>query len=96
MVELTKMEKQALDAITKDDFYEDGLNSAIWADVYLDTVKGFYGIDSKKARGVLGSLVKKGIINGIIDEKDRFGRSNGAISFTAKGKEVMRELGYND
>lgn len=29
MVELTKMERQALDAITKDDFYEDGLNSAM-------------------------------------------------------------------
>lgn len=94
MVELTKMERQALDAITKDNFYENGLDSVIWADVYLDTVKGFYGIDSKTVRGVLGSLVKKGLINGIIDEKDRFGRSNGTISFTKYGKEVMNELGY--
>lgn len=82
------MERQALDAITKDNFYEEGLNSCIWADVFLDTFKGYYRIDSTKARGVLSSLVKKNIINPILKGRD------GTISFTNYGKEVMKKLGY--
>ena len=90
MENLTKLEKQALDAITKDDFYEEGLNSAIWADVFLDTFKGYYKVDSRKARGVLSSLVKKKIISPIISGKD------GVIVFTPYGKQVMIDLGYED
>ena len=44
MTELTILEREVLDAITKDDFYQDGLNSVIWADVFLDTCKYFKGI----------------------------------------------------
>ena len=82
--ELTEMERTILDDITKDCFYEEGLDSVIWADCFLDTTK----IPAKQARGVLSSLVKKDIIGPI--EKGR----DGAIKFTEYGKEVMRDLGY--
>ena len=45
-------------------------------------------IGARKCRGVLSSLVQKGIINPI--EKGR----DGTISFTDAGKELMIELGY--
>ena len=83
-IELTEMERQILDDITKDDFYEDGLHSVIWADCFLDTTS----IPSKQARGVLGSLSKKEIIYPI--EKGR----DGCISFTEKGRQLMVSLGY--
>lgn len=86
MIKLTKLERTVLDDITKDDFYENGLDSAIWADCFLDTTK----IPAKEVRGVLSSLIKKNIIRPIMKGRD------GIISFTAYGKEVMKELGYND
>lgn len=91
MVELTKLEKQALDAITKDDFFENGLDSCLWTDVYLDTFKAYYEVDTNQARGVISSLIKKGIIKPIILK----GRES-TIKLTDYGKEVMRELGYDD
>ena len=81
---LTEMEKQILVDITKDCFYDNGVDSEIWADCFLDTTK----ISAKQARGVLSSLVQKGIIYPI--EKGR----NGTIAFTNCGKEVMKKLGY--
>ena len=82
--ELTEMERTILDDITRDCFYEDELDSVIWADCFLDTTK----IPAKQARGVLSSLVQKGIIKPILKGR------NGSIAFTEYGKEVMRELGY--
>ena len=86
MINLTTLEKTVLHDITTDDFYEEGLDSAIWADNFMDTVS----ISSKEARGVLASLIKKNIIKSI--EKGR----DGVIMFTEYGKSVMRELGYKD
>lgn len=88
MTNLTQLEKTILCDITKDQFYSEGLDSCIWADCFLDlTTK----IPVKEARGVLSSLIKKNIINPILPKRDE-----NVISFTAYGKEVMRELGYND
>lgn len=84
MTKLTELEKTVLHDITTDCFYEDGLDSMIWADCFMDTVS----ISPKEARGVLSSLVQKNIIYSI--EKGRYG----IIRFTENGKSVMRELGY--
>ena len=81
---LTTLEMTALDDMTKDNFYEDGLDSMLWADVFVDGSK----IDSKVLRGVLSSLIKKGIIYPILKGRD------GMISFTDDGREVMYRLGY--
>lgn len=83
-VELTESEKQTLEDITNDNFYEDGLDSIIWADCFMDTTT----IGPRKCRGVLSSLIKKGIINPIAKGRD------GTISFTDAGKELMIQLGY--
>ena len=84
-VQLTDMEKQTLHDFTQDDFYESGLDSVLWADNFVD----FSSYDSKQTRGILSSLVKKGIIKPI--SKGRYG----VICLTELGKEVMRELGYD-
>lgn len=86
MTHLTELEKIVLHDITTDDFYDNGLDSAIWADCFMDTVT----ISPKEARGVLSSLVQKHIIYPILKGRD------GIISFTENGKEIMRELGYDE
>ena len=58
-IELTELESQLMLDIQKDNFYEEGVDSVIWTDVFLDATTS---IESKKARGVLSSLVKKGLI----------------------------------
>lgn len=58
-IELTELESQLMLDIQKDNFYEEGVDSVIWTDVFLDETSS---IESKKARGVLSSLVKKGLI----------------------------------
>lgn len=84
-VQLTDMEKQTLHDFTQDDFYESGLDSVLWADNFLD----FSSYNSKQTRGILSSLVKKGIIKPILKGRD------GVICLTELGKEVMRALGID-
>ena len=85
-LKLTDMEKQVLHDITEDEFYENGLDSVIWADCFLDTTS----IPSKQVRGVLSSLIQKGILKPMIKSRDA------CISFTSYGKQVMTDLGLGD
>lgn len=82
MINLTELEEIVLEDITHDQFYENDLDSVIWADVFVDDCS----LDSTIVRGVLSSLIKKEIIRPI--KKGR----NGTISFTEFGKQIMREL----
>lgn len=84
MINLTELEKIVLEDITRDDFYEEELDSVIWADVFVDMT---CSLDPTIARGVLSSLVKKEIIHPIKKGRD------GTISFTEFGKQIMEELG---
>lgn len=88
MTNLTTLELKVLQAMTKDDFYEMGLDSELWADVFVDTCYYTQNIKPKEVRGVFSSLVKKNIFRPIAKGRD------GSISLTENGKEVMRELGY--
>ena len=85
MTVFTEMERTILDDITTDCFYEDELDSVIWADCFLDHTS----IPSEQARGVLSSLIQKGILNPIPKKRDE-----NTISFTEYGKQVMMSLGY--
>jgi len=76
-MKLTELEQKFLTAIIKDDFYEQGFESALWSDVFFDTAD----LDPKIGRGVLSSLIKKGYIEGGID----------AFSLDAKGIEWLKE-----
>ena len=77
---LTELEKQIMQEITKDDFYEDELDSQIWVNCFLDNT---CTIERKRAGGVLSSLIQKGLIYGIAEGRD------GVIAFTELGKEYM-------
>ena len=77
---LTELEAQVMLEITKDDFYEDGLDSSIWADCFLNTTS----LSPKVVRGVLASLVKKELIYGIETGRD------GVIAYTDLGKSYMK------
>jgi hypothetical protein len=84
MIELTNLEKITLDDITKDCFYQFGLDSVIWADCFMDSSS----LGGSVVRGVLSSLIKKNIIYPITKGRD------GQIKFKEFGKQIMRELGY--
>lgn len=84
MKNLTTNEKAVLKEITEDCFYE-GLDFQIWADCFVDSCS----LPNKEVRGVLSSLVKKDIIYGI----EKF---DGTIQFTDLGKELMKELGFEE
>lgn len=84
MIELTELEKITIEDITKDCFYQFGLDSIIWADCFMDSSS----LGGSVVRGVLASLIKKKIIYSISKGRD------GQIRFTDFGKQIMRELGY--
>lgn len=79
---ITELEKEIMIAITKDCFFENGLDSVIWTDCFLDDIK----MDNKIARGVISSLKQKGFINASSGK-------DATISFTDKGKEYIIEKG---
>jgi hypothetical protein len=63
MTELTELEMRLLRTLPKENFYEDGFDSTLWTDCFLDTLKDYEGIDQKQSRGILSSLSKKGYLN---------------------------------
>lgn len=86
MIELTELEKITLEDMTHDSFWlkSDGLDNVLWADCFMDTTS----LGASVVRGVLASLIKKGIIYPITKGRD------GVIKFKEFGKQIMRELGY--
>lgn len=59
---LTKLEKDVLRKFTEDDFYESGVESILWADVFSDTVCNGLKLNRKSFSGVMSSLNKKGYL----------------------------------
>jgi hypothetical protein len=57
-MELTKLEALTLSSIPENDFYEDGLDSILWTNCFVDCV----GIDAKQVRALLVTLQSKGYI----------------------------------
>ena len=91
MVNLTEMEELFLTSFKKDDFYEIGVSSRLWLNIFLeDTLPSNYSI--KQWRGVISSLIKKGII-----EVDNFyeKKTDHVIGLTEEGKKLMIEKGWD-
>ena len=87
--DLTEMEKQVLADMPKDNFFEDGLESVLWCDCFLDFT---CSLQAEQARGVLSSLIKKDYIYPIGST-----REDNTIQFTEKGQGYLEEvLGIND
>jgi len=90
-IKLTKFEEEIMRAIPQDDFYESGYESVLWTDVLLDNVK----MDNKKARGVLASLSKKGLLELYStkeksDPSDKNCATNSTTALTDKGIEWLK------
>jgi len=77
------MEQQIIEEVTKDDFFEQGVDSCVWTDVFLDDT---CTIPAKQARGVLSSLVKKEYICPMGKGRDSY------IEFTDRGKTYLKEI----
>lgn len=82
--ELTELESQAMADIPKNDFYEDGLDSVLWTDIYLESSS----IPSKQLRGVLSSLSQKGLLSLYSTKKSSNGGdcTDSTLSLTNSGK----------
>jgi DNA-binding PadR family transcriptional regulator len=62
MEHLTDKEKVVLASFTENQFYENGLDSVLWLDSYIDTACLKSGLSEQAVGGVLSSLQKKGFI----------------------------------
>lgn len=82
MMKLTELEKEVMNMIPNDDFYEEGFESTLWNDVFLGNLK----MNTKIARGVLSSLDKKKMID-VEPGKD------GCLSLLPNGIEYLLSVG---
>lgn len=92
-VELTKLEMKMLLTIPQSNFFNDSIseeglkNLAIWTDNFLDEDWK----DAKQGRGVLGSLVKKGMITVSSGEDSVISLKEGAIKFVIENQDMKFE-----
>lgn len=92
-VKITKLESKMLLTIPQSNFFndnitEDGLkNLAIWTDNFLDEDWK----DPKQGRGVLGSLVKKGMINVSSGEDSVITLNEAGIKFILENQDMKFE-----
>lgn len=90
---LTELEMKMLLTIPQSNFFNDSIseeglkNLAIWTDNFLDEDWK----DAKQGRGVLGSLVKKGIINVSSGEDSVITLNEGAIKFILENQDMKFE-----
>lgn len=59
--DLTEMENKVLEAIKQDCFYRESDNYSCWC--WVDEFAKDAGISIESCKGVLGSLVKKGVVH---------------------------------
>ena len=92
-VELTELEMKMLLTIPQSNFFNDNIseeglkNLAIWTDNFLDEDWK----DAKQGRGVLGSLVKKGVINVSSGEDSVISLKEDAIKFILENQDMKFE-----
>jgi hypothetical protein len=85
---LTELENQMMEAIPNDQFYENGVDSVLWVDCFIE----YCGIPAKKARGVLSSLCKKGLIQVDLEKGDADHANNNTLYLTTAGKTYITNL----
>lgn len=90
-ITLTKKQVAFIQAMPQDDFYEHGVDSALWIDVYTDTVADLF---SPMAVGAMVSTLREKDIISVTEDRVN-GKKCKYMSFTALGKEIAKELGLN-
>lgn len=90
-ITLTAKQVAFIKAMPQDDFYEKGLDSALWIDVFCDTVAGQF---SPMAVGAMVSTLREKHLIHVVSDRVN-GRKCKWMAFTETGKEVAKQLGLN-
>lgn len=88
-VTLTKKQVNFLKRLPEDDFYEHGLDSSLWIDVFCDTVADKF--NPMAVGAMVSTLREKDLIHVGVQKMD--GRKCKFFGFTELGKQVAKELG---
>lgn len=88
---LTKKQVAFITAITKDDFYEHGLDSTLWIDCLCDTVADIF--NPMAVGAMVSTLREKELIYVDVDRVN--GKKCKYFGFTPLGKRIAKELGLN-
>lgn len=80
---MTELEEKVMEAIALDPFFEDGEDSVLWLDCFLDTVEDNMGIEPKKTRALLVTLQEKGYL-------DIEGGKDGYVALGEMGKAWLK------
>ena len=85
---ITLKEIMVMLCVPSEDFYEQGFESTLWADVFCDAVKRITGLNAKATGGVITSLGAKGFMSTGYDED----KEAGIFSLKDKAIELFKAL----
>lgn len=91
MPTLTKKQVLFIQHMPDDDFYENGLDSALWIDCYADTVAEIF--NPMAVGAMVSTLREKGII--AVGEGRVNGKKCRSMALTTLGQKIAKELGLN-
>ncbi len=90
-ITLTAKQVRFLQRLPEDDFFERGVDSSIWIDVYCETVADEF--NPMAVGAMVSTLREKGLI-GVAQDRVN-GKKCKWMAFTETGKEVLKQLGLN-
>lgn len=90
-ITLTAKQVRFIKRMPEDGFYEHGLDSALWIDVFCDTIADEF--NPMAVGAMVSTLREKGLVNVVSDRVN--GRKAKWMAFTALGQMVAKELGLN-
>lgn len=90
-ITLTAKQVRFIKRMPEDDFYEHGLDSALWIDVFCDTIADEF---NPMAVGAMVSTLREKKLIGVGVQKMN-GKKCKYMAFTALGQMVAKELGLN-
>lgn len=95
MINLTLNEQNVMSALAEDrvfTYFDDGKveDSDSWSNVFTDEVAIAIGKDVKAARGVVSSLIKKGLF--VTGDQDQDGEDGVPIVLTKLGADIIEEI----
>ncbi len=94
MEKLGELEAQLVEAVPEDPFYEDGFDSVLWIEFFLDMLEELKGINPKQARVHLVTLEQKNYIGIQKGTEGTFWLEDYGREFLADKGLVDEEEGY--
>lgn len=90
-VTLTEKQVKFIKRMPEDDFYEHGLDSTLWIDVYCDTIADEF--NPMAVGAMVSTLAEKHLV--VVSRERVNGRISKYMSFTEAGKKIAKALGLN-